>query len=401
VDWWPYYKKKAIFVNAIFGILSAGGIGYYLYKSKQSLESILPPTNSPEDIVLHAFKVGKGLDAYKVKDETAFVDRKILNRSLEMILRPKESDQYAVIVGGNGCGKSTAVRKVLSSLQQPRGVVYFDCPADSKEFSPELLSILRYSPIVDFSGGVRRFFERSTKEERDPDVSAEPKASFSRLQKHLVAAATTFQNDYKRPMVLVLDSVDILAKQTPEFLMFLQDFAKKEADKGNLRIVFITSDGSALPLLMSNSSWSRAEKPPFEVGEISDEDAIDYLKKNGIDQDLAEKVVKNITGGLFVMLKDYVSNHRKGVKYDDILQILNKKTKTDLIGLQIQENHPFFKRLIANSNVGTDEATNLDISIEKLELLLKKNILAAHANLTYTFHDRHVSRWFKERNNDV
>jgi hypothetical protein len=117
-------------------------------------------------------------------------------------------------------------------------------------------------------------------------------------------------------MVLVLDSVDILAKQIQEFLMFLQDFAKKKADKDNLRIVFITSDGSALPLLISNSSWSRAEKPPFEVGEISDEDANDYLKKNGIDQDLAEKVVKNITSGLFVMIKDYVSNHRKGVKYD-------------------------------------------------------------------------------------
>jgi hypothetical protein len=62
VDWWSYYKKKVIFVYAVFGILSVGGIGYYLYKSKQSLESFLPPTNSPE-IVLNAFKVVEGLDA--------------------------------------------------------------------------------------------------------------------------------------------------------------------------------------------------------------------------------------------------------------------------------------------------------------------------------------------------
>ena len=137
------------------------------------------------------------------------------------------------------------------------------------------------------------------------------------------------------------------------------------------------------------------------VGKISDEDAIDYLKKTGIDQDLAEKVVKNITGGLFVMMNDYVSNHQEGMTYEAILQILNKKTNTDLIDLQISENHLFFKRLIANSNVGTDEAITLGMPIEKLELLLKKNILAAHANLTYTFHDRHVSRWFKERNEMV
>ena len=63
--------------------------------------------------------------------------------------------------------------------------------------------------------------------------------------------------------------------------------------------MFITSDGLALPQLMSRSSWSRAIKPPFEVGDIPDEDAIGYLKKRGINQDLAEKVVKNITGGLF------------------------------------------------------------------------------------------------------
>jgi len=165
--------------------------------------------------------------------------------------------------------------------------------------------------------------------------------------------------------------------------------------------VFITSDGSALQQLMSRSSWSRAKKPPFEVGEISDEDAIDYLKKRGIDQDLAEKVVKNITGGLFVMMNDYVSNHQEGMPYEAILQIMNKNTNKDMLVLQISENHTFFKRLIANSSIGTDEAITLGMPIEKLELLLKKNILAAHSNLTYTFHDRHVRRWFKERNEMV
>ena len=165
--------------------------------------------------------------------------------------------------------------------------------------------------------------------------------------------------------------------------------------------MFITSGGSALPQLMSRSSWSRAEKPPFEVGEISDEDAVDYLTKRGIEQDLAEKVVENITGGLFVMLNNYVSNHQEGMTYEAILEILNTKTSKDLIHLQVSDDHLLFKRLIENSSVGIDEAIILGIPEEKLELLLKMNILATHANLTYTFHDRHVSRWFKERNEMV
>jgi hypothetical protein len=202
-------------------------------------------------------------------------------------------------------------------------------------------------------------------------------------------------------MVLVLDSVDRIAKGTPEFLEFLQNFAKDCADEGDLRIVFITSDGSALPLLMSRSSWSRAKQPPFEVGEISDEDAIDYLKKKGIDQDLAEKVVKNITGGLFSMLKNYVSNNQEGMKYDDILQILNENTYQVVSELKIPVNNMLFQRLIKDARIGTGVARNLDVSEDQLKSLLKKNILAVHPNCTYTFHDRHVSRWFKERNEEV
>ena len=97
------------------------------------------------------------------------------------------------------------------------------------------------------------------------------------------------------------------------------------------------------------------------------------------------------------MLMKYVSNHQKGKKYENIIKILNEKTKTDLLDIQLSENHLLFKRLIANSEVGTSETRILGIPNEKIDMLLKKNILMAHANLTYTFHDRHVNRWFNER----
>jgi len=192
-DCWSYYKHRAIFVNAVFGIVAVSGIGYYLKKSKRSLDSILPSTTPPEDIILNAFEIGKGFDTNKNEDESAFVNRTLLNQRLKMVLCPEKSKQYVVIVGENGCGKSTAVRKVLSSLPEPRGVVYFDCPPDPKEFSTQLLELLEYRSSLNVSEGVRRYLEKTTKEEKDVDVNTEPLSSFSLFGKYLVTAAATLK----------------------------------------------------------------------------------------------------------------------------------------------------------------------------------------------------------------
>ncbi len=147
----------------------------------------------------------------------------------------------------------------------------------------------------------------------------------------MLAAAELFKAKHDRPMVLVIDSADVLAKRNPDFFGLLQDFAKNCADRGTLRIVFISSDGSALPLLMARSAWSRAEKPPFEIGEIADEEAVDFLVKRGVPAADAEKAVKDITGGLFASLNDFLSNHKKGKSYEEIVKTLDETTKKNLL----------------------------------------------------------------------
>jgi len=180
-DLWAYYKRKVIIFNVAGVALLVGGISYYVYKSKRSLDSLLPSFTPPVDLILKAFKVGKGFDMHKRKDSPAFVNRNFLYDNLKKILNPEEIDQYAVVVGENGCGKSTAVRVVLSSLPEPRGAVYFDCPANPKQFSVELLDILGYKPSVDLIGSLKRLFERTSKEEKEPDMNLEPMASFCRF----------------------------------------------------------------------------------------------------------------------------------------------------------------------------------------------------------------------------
>ena len=367
-------------------IIALGIFAYY----NVPLSLPLKPT---VDVVLLAFEKGRGLETFSEVDKDATIDRQDLVQDLLLILRPKESKSYAVIVGENGTGKSTAVRKALSALEQPKGAVYFNCPEAADEFFIALAQLIVFSEQVDVKGGIRRIIESTTKEKKDPDPKDQPLATFKTLRQPVMDAAAKFKSKHERPMVLVIDSADILAKQNPAFLNILQDFAKLCADIGNLRIVFISSDGSALPLLMARSSWSRADEP-YEIGEIPDDLAVEYLKKKGVREDQAKLAVANLTGGLFGELNKFVTGSAKGKTYEQIAKQRDRALRERLLDSKIHHNHALFRHLAKHKSVGTDEARDLGMEKAQLDLLLKNNILAAHPDKTYTFHGRHTAMWF-------
>jgi hypothetical protein len=214
-----------------------------------------------------------------------------------------------------------------------------------------------------------------------------------KLTRPLTAAAELFFDNFSRPMTLVLDSVDRLAKQKPVFLERLQDFAKDCADKNKLRIVFISSDGLALPILMSRSAWTRAGAP-FEIGEVSDSEAIAYLVGEGVPEDQAELFVHNITGGLFASLNNVVDFIRRGYTYAQIVEIRNRLLRKTLKLSKVDLNDALFKYLVTHGKASLDSVES-DIKPDVLRELIVKNVLAAHPDESCTFHDRHVTRWFE------
>lgn len=83
----------------------------------------------------------------------------------------------------------------------------------------------------------------------------------------------------------------------------LQDFAKACADGALL--VFVFSDGHALPMLQSSSASSRTERV-YEVGDISDQDVVAFVRAHcgGVrDEAQAQELVRTITGGRFNLLR--------------------------------------------------------------------------------------------------
>ena len=387
------FGNVSSFYNANNGVLkivggTVGVISVAIYMSYFNVP-VMPPLEPAADSVLRAFEEGRGLKTF---DKMAMIDRKALVGNLMPILQPQESSSYVVIVGENGTGKTTAVRQALSASKSPKGAVYFNCPIAVDKFSIKLASLVEFRDQLDVSGGARRRIESTTKEEKVPDLKDEPLATFTILMQPLTDAAAKFKANNGRPMVLVIDSADRIAKKNPDFLGELQDFAKDCADDGNLRIVFISSDGSALPLMMARSSWSRAEKPPFEIGEIPDDQAVEYLTKKGVREDEAKVAVANLTGGLFVSLNDFATSSLEGMTYEQLVEQRDSALEKKLRRLKVAPDHAMFQQLVKCKSVRTGD--DLGMAESQVDLLLLNNILAAHPNETYTFHDRHTAVWF-------
>jgi hypothetical protein len=346
------------------------------------------------------------------------VSRPALQEKLLALLSPSSSQaskRYAVVVGASGTGKSTAVRLAVRGAggaspqidaagntgagvkgKDPtldkdevkvKGAVYFLAPTGTSSFSTDLMRALRCTEPFSLFSPFRKLV--STDAAKDPSglqVSLpQPMASWRTLSPMLLAAAARFKSRHGRPAVLVLDAMDLIAKDAPPFFTEVQNFAKECADKGTLRIVFVFSDGRALPLLQSNSARTRAIKP-FEVGDISDEDAVAYLKGLGVEVGRSEALVKEVAGGRFSLLQEHAFAEEP---FEDTVQQLYGKSAADLWDAGVESTCPLFSALLTQKSIPMAAAKKL-MAGDKIFTLLGLNILSVHPNGTYSFHSRHV-----------
>lgn len=196
---------------------------------------------------------------YWLTDASATVERASLHDQLVELLRPQNTRQYAIVMGAPGTGKSTAIRKAArESSSSVNGVVYY---------------LVQYPDNLSTGLAALLGCRKSTL------AKEEPRATWLQLEPQLLEGAAAFMLAHGRPATLVLDGVDVIAKEDPTFLDMLQNFARNAADAGVLRVVFVSSDGAASARLESRSEWSRAADP-LEVGDISDVQAVDFLVKS-------------------------------------------------------------------------------------------------------------------------
>lgn len=132
---------------------------------------------------------------------------------------------------------------------------------------------------------------------------------------------------------------------------------------------------------------------PIEVGEISDEEAVEYLVSKSVPKPNAKRAVEELTGGLFAELNKYVRLHNTET-IEDLIVVKDRVIRKELEKMDLPVNYRLFMKIHKDKMIGTDEALCLGLKQEKIDLLLAANILAAHPNETYTFHDRHAVHCF-------
>ena len=326
-------------------------------------------------------------------DSNADVARPELVAELAALLRPEVAREYVVVVGETGTGKSTAVRQAVRQLPWPKGVVYFDAPELLPKFGMRLAKTVGFSTeTLDPWGAARRWLSGLSKTESDPKLKEEPLATWLVVQDALEEVAAQYLTKHGRPVTLVIDAADLIAKHDDKFFLRLQDFAKKCADNKSMTVAFVSSEGTVLPLLTESSAFSRAHAP-FEVGDIPDADAVEYLTKRGVPRERAQVAVRTITGGRLWLLNYYVGAHL--TKSDEaILREFQIDTRTIVNRQHLPTDHVLFRQLL-DGPVHKDTAVTL-VGKPVLDALVKANVLAVHPDRSHTFHSRHVVTFFTE-----
>lgn len=344
--------------------------------------------------ILETFVAGSVPSMWDMADKLADVPRPDLHAALVRLLRPAATQTYTVIVGALGSGKSTAVRKAARTISADgaNGVVFIEIK-EVRKFSLDLASCLRVAvPEIDWVGAGRRRLEGTTKDDKGVIFADEPLATWLALCDSLMEAAEDFRGAYKRPMTLVIDGVHKLVEEDPTFLDKLQDFAKTTADTGNLNVVFVSSDRTALVHMRGRSSWSRASTT-LEVGDIPDDDATAFLEHRfKLDRARAAELVRDVTSGRFSLLLDPSAAVKSVAAIRDEKHI---ETSMKLRRLGLNPSHPFFLALVESQCIQADVASDL-LPVDVIDALQDNNIVSGHVDGTYTVHSRCVATFLEK-----
>ena len=339
-------------------------------------------------------------------DEEATIAREDLEKAVCHLIRPEKSKEYGIIIGHHGVGKSTLVRKAIRSLESPKGVVYFLTPESVEaSFMREFRETLGYRVPILFVPYLRRWFFQQPQPSIDLPSKVDPVNVWDEMRNKLKEVAFRYRQKHGQPAVLVIDGADIIVKQNQPFFSVLQDFAKASADSGDLRVVFVSSDGTAVDFLQSRSAISRA-KAPLEVPGLPDDEAVNYLRKKGLNENQALLAVQQVTGGSFVKMNGYVGEMFDWNRtHEEIVRKEQRWIVDELKDLRLDAKLKLFKELVKQGSLPADVVRDLlvegKVPVEKVNevrsRLVEKNIIS-QLDSEFKFNNRAVYFFFQSQN---
>ena len=235
---------------------------------------------------------------------TQVIPRPHIANDIERLFFPKEgidktNAPFGIIIGPSGSGKTTAVTALCNRFWE--GVLYYEIDEPNSFVSDLSREIgMKIAPITFLDLILGYVSQKYTHYYELPECQL---SGIKMVLNILNETAKRYIREKKKISVLFLDGVDVLAKHDPNLFTTLITLAKVLANNNELKIVFISSEGTVMSLLEDLSATNRAII--YEVGDVNDEEGIEYLMKNGIDENLAKKLI-NCIGGRMVYLANSI-----------------------------------------------------------------------------------------------
>ena len=294
---------------------------------------MVDPALQDRDVYSHIVK-GRCLElpeeAYRINrtEEQAAVQHAILHTGKGF---------YYMVTGPHGCGKSFLVQETVLELMTN------STPVPGLLF----LQAQRSYPIASVIGDVLvenentwlaaiRQITRVTNQYSLPD---DLKQGMEKICNKLNQLGGKFRKEYHRPLVIVVDDVNKLLKfedYRGQFKMldtmhldYLQDCARRLANSGSVRFMFIDSAGVALQRLRQRTG-EETRMSEIQIPDISKEQAKGVLQQGlGKTNMSVDKIYEQLTGGRLILLHkviDLVKQERLKT-FEDLYHIIIAETK--------------------------------------------------------------------------
>ncbi|KIX01032.1 uncharacterized protein Z518_10098 [Rhinocladiella mackenziei CBS 650.93] len=218
---------------------------------------------------------------------------------------------------------------------------------------------------------------------------------FSRL-------AIKYKQEHGKVPVLIVDNANRLAQSLPRLLDRFQDYAKNAADKGTAAVVFVSSKGRVPRRMMERSSWSRRGEI-IEIGDVSKEEALQYLKLRNIDKERAAQIY-HLVGGRMIHLKFIADKLERNGAFEAIRQMIFYDVNGQLMSAQVLPAHRYHKEgaviireLLKKGSISSNAFYKL-VGADTGDKLLEANIFAFHLNSREITFQSTVMKRFCEEN---
>ncbi|GBB88550.1 hypothetical protein RclHR1_01510001 [Rhizophagus clarus] len=356
-----------------------------------------------EHLVNNTVEKGTQPEIY-ISDDQLFPRPLVVDRLKKIFQPDRDQSFYHVVCGEYGTGKTILTK--MASREVGQGVIYVEIPSDPSDHGMEGFGKV-FGESLNFKFEEHISFTALLMK-RILGYNVDEQSKWRKALKAFKNASAVYKAKHNKLPVIIYDNTSGLVDADPKILDTLQEDAKWSADNRKYIAIFVNNEDSVSSRMRSRrSAWSRADISVIEIGDLSEDESIDYLvNKRKIKKEEAI-ILYDFVGGCIIDLKFVADKFLAGQKIEVIKQqILIEITKRFWSAklLQNQTHHKAGKSaidvLLKSKEIDANVFKRFFKDGEKYNEVLKAKVFAYNPSRnTVTFRSKLIEAYIKENPN--